>query len=47
MSTPQVHTFKVVLVGSSGVGKTTILSQLVHHVFREDGQPTIGIDFRS
>ncbi|KAH0792901.1 Ras family protein [Histomonas meleagridis] len=39
--------FKIVVVGSSGVGKTALVNQLVNKTFREDGQPTIGVEFKS
>jgi GTPase SAR1 family protein len=38
---------RAVLVGSSGVGKTTMINQLVDHPFREEGQPMVGIDYKS
>jgi small GTP-binding protein len=40
-------TYKVVLVGASGVGKTAIVQQLVEGTFEADGQPTIGVEFKS
>ena len=39
--------FKIVVVGSSGVGKTALVNQLVNKTFREDSQPTIGVEFKS
>ena len=41
------NAFKVVVVGASGVGKTAIVNQLVNGQFREEGQPTIGVEFKS
>ena len=41
------NTFKVVVVGASGVGKTAIVTQLVSGNFREENQPTIGVEFKS
>jgi len=38
---------KVVLAGSSGVGKTSILSRLIDNSFCADNQPTIGVEFKS
>lgn len=35
-------TFKVVLMGDSGVGKTSIVLQFSEHVFREITRPTVG-----
>jgi len=40
-------TFKVVVVGSSGVGKTAVVRQLVDGKFTEEGQPTIGVEFKT
>ena len=41
------HSFKVVVVGASGVGKTTIVQRLITGGFREESQPTIGVEFKS
>lgn len=41
------HAFKVVVVGASGVGKTAIVQHLLTGNFREDCQPTIGVEFKS
>ena len=37
----------VVIVGDSGVGKTSILTRFVLDVFQEDTSSTIGVDFFS
>ena len=37
-----VPMFKVVLMGDSGVGKTSIVLQLSEHVFRDITKPTVG-----
>jgi len=37
--------FKIVIVGESGVGKSSLLSQFVHGSFISDFVSTIGIDF--
>jgi small GTP-binding protein len=41
-----VALYKVVVVGSSGVGKTAMVQRLVDGVFVGDGQPTIGVEFK-
>nr|AAT70070.1 Rab GTPase [Euplotes octocarinatus] len=41
------YLFKVLLVGNSGSGKTSIISRLVGENFNEDLSPTKGIDFRT
>ena len=38
---------KIVVIGSSGVGKTNLISQLVSHEFTEDTQATIGVEFQT
>jgi small GTP-binding protein len=38
-------TFKFIVIGSSGVGKTAILKRLVEDVFTTDSQSTIGVEF--
>ena len=40
-----VESFKVVLVGESGVGKTSIISQFIDQTFQEDQQSTTGGSF--
>jgi small GTP-binding protein len=40
-------TCKVVLLGDTGVGKTTFLHRYHKDLFVEDFKPTIGVDFRS
>jgi small GTP-binding protein len=42
-----VHQFKVVVVGSSGVGKTSIVEFLQTGSFRAESQPTIGVQFKT
>ncbi|KAH0787461.1 Ras family protein [Histomonas meleagridis] len=38
--------YKVVVVGSSGVGKSAMVQNLITGSFREEEQPTIGVEFR-
>jgi small GTP-binding protein len=38
--------FKVVVVGSSGVGKSAIVQRLVDGTFREEAQSTVGVEFK-
>jgi small GTP-binding protein len=42
-----VVSYKFILIGSSGVGKTAILKRLVENSFTEDSQSTIGVEFDS
>jgi small GTP-binding protein len=42
-----VVSYKFIIVGSSGVGKTAILKRLVEDSFSEDSQSTIGVEFDS
>ena len=41
------HNFKVVLVGETGVGKTSIISQFIDQVFEEELQTSTGGSFSS
>jgi small GTP-binding protein len=38
-------TFKFIVIGTSGVGKTAILKRLVEGVFTTESQSTIGVEF--
>ena len=38
-------TFKIITIGNSGVGKTSILNRYISNTFREELIPTIGLDF--
>jgi small GTP-binding protein len=40
-------TYKIVVVGASGVGKTCMLLRLVDGIFDPDTQSTIGIEYRT
>jgi small GTP-binding protein len=40
------NTFKIVVVGSSGVGKSAIVQKLVDGTFREESQSTVGVEFK-
>jgi small GTP-binding protein len=39
-------TFKIVIAGSSGVGKSAIVQRLVEGTFREEAQNTVGVEFK-
>ena len=41
----EIESFKVVLVGGSGVGKTSIITQFIDQTFQEDQQSTTGGTF--
>lgn len=45
MSAQQSH--KVVFIGNSSVGKTSIISQMIYNNSTDSQQPTVGIDFFS
>jgi small GTP-binding protein len=42
----QVTGHKIVLVGSSGVGKTCILQRLIDNTFQADAPTTVGVEFK-
>jgi small GTP-binding protein len=42
-----VCSFKFIIIGSSGVGKTAILKRLTEDSFSSDSQSTIGVEFDS
>lgn len=39
--------YKIVVVGSSGVGKSAIVERLIEGTFTEESQPTVGVAFKS
>lgn len=39
--------YKIVVVGSSGVGKTTMVQRLVDGKYQNESQPTVGVEFKS
>lgn len=42
-----VSNYKVVVVGASGVGKTSIVQRLVDGTYSEEGQSTVGVEFKT
>jgi small GTP-binding protein len=42
-----VASFKFIIIGSSGVGKTALLKRLTEETFTSDSQSTIGVEFDS
>jgi small GTP-binding protein len=46
-ATVPVCSFKFIIIGSSGVGKTAILKRLTEDTFSSDSQSTIGVEFDS
>ena len=47
MSQPQEHTIKIIILGSSSVGKTCILQKGFENEFNQNALSTIGIDFKT
>ena len=39
-------TFKIIVIGDSGVGKSAVTIRFCDHVFFTEGAPTLGIDFK-
>lgn len=46
MSFTQQNPYKVVVVGSAGVGKTTLVHKLTTGIFMVDSQSTVGVEFK-
>ena len=44
-SDDELESLKIVLIGESGVGKTSIISQFIDQIFQDDQQSTIGGTF--
>jgi Ras-related protein Rab-7A len=42
---PKKHFIKVVVIGNSAVGKTSLIQQFEHEKFSDSFKPTIGADF--
>ena len=40
------YDFKIVIIGDSGVGKSSVLLRFADDKFNDKYQPTIGVDFR-
>jgi small GTP-binding protein len=40
------YTIKLLIIGDSGVGKTSIMTKFTDNIFTNDSTPTIGIDFK-
>ena len=45
MNDSEMESLKIVLIGESGVGKTSIISQFIDQIFQDDQQSTIGGTF--
>ena len=43
----KVKAFKIILVGTQSVGKSSILSQLINSYFPGNYQATVGIDYHT
>ncbi|MEX2685103.1 MAG: Rab family GTPase [Candidatus Sigynarchaeota archaeon] len=41
------YTFKIVVGGAGGVGKTTLLHRFLHNVFKADTSLTVGVTFKT
>ena len=41
------YLLKLILIGDSSVGKSCILSRFIDDLFKEDIDPTIGVEFGS
>ncbi|KAK9864123.1 hypothetical protein WJX84_001235 [Apatococcus fuscideae] len=43
---PFDHLLKILLLGNSGVGKSSLLNRFASDEFEDNSQPTIGVDFK-
>jgi len=41
------YLFRIIIVGDSGVGKSSMMMQYTENVFQQSFLPTIGVDFRT
>ncbi|NMC06091.1 MAG: GTP-binding protein, partial [Candidatus Lokiarchaeota archaeon] len=41
------YIWKIVVAGTGGVGKTTLLHRYIHHTFLEDSKLTVGVQFHT
>ncbi|BFU24930.1 Ras family protein [Entamoeba histolytica HM-3:IMSS] len=46
-NTQSDYTFKILIIGESGVGKTAILERYCENIFNESLLSTVGVDFKS
>lgn len=43
----EIPSYKIVVVGTSGVGKTALVQRLIDDAFSYESKPTIGVEFKS
>ena len=41
------YVFKLIIIGDSGVGKTSLLNRICNNNVIEENTPTIGVEFQS
>ena len=41
-----VQTFKIIIIGDAGVGKSSFMNRFVHGIFNHNYVGTIGVDFK-
>ena len=41
------YVFKLIIIGDSGVGKTSLLNRICNNSIIEENTPTIGVEFQS
>ena len=47
MDVNNLYSFKIIIVGNSGVGKSCLLNQFIYHKWSDRSEPTIGVDYIS
>jgi len=47
MPIQQDYTFKIIVIGNSGVGKSCLMTRFLRNEFKDDHEVTLGVEFGS